>query len=113
MPEQGPSEARLPGTVTDLWELVKAYAKQETLGPLKGIGRSLAFGIAGSVALSVGLILIALAALRVLQTETGTTFTGSWSWAPYLIALVVLVVVIGLALAATRKRSADARRASR
>ncbi|MDQ3384459.1 MAG: hypothetical protein M3503_00365 [Actinomycetota bacterium] len=114
MPEQRPSDATLPGTVTDLWELVKAYAKQETLGPLKGIGRSLAFGIAGSVVLSVGLILLALAALRALQTETGTTFTGSWSWAPYLLALVVLAVVIALALAATRKRTAPvARKASR
>ncbi len=114
MPEQGKSEASIPGTVTDLWELVKAYAKQETIGPLKGIVRSIALGIAGSLVLSIGLFLIALAALRALQTETGSTFTGSWSWAPYLIALVVLAVVIALALAATRKRAAtDARKASR
>ena len=114
MPEQRPSEASLPGTVTDLWELVKAYARQETLGPLKGIWRSLAFGVAGSLVLSTGLILLALAGLRALQTETGTTFTGSWSWAPYLLTLVVLAVIIAVALLATRKRTApDARKASR
>lgn len=110
MPEQRRSEASLPGTVTDLWELVKAYAKQETVGPLKGIGRSIALGVGGSVVLSIGLILLSLAALRALQTETGSTFTGSWSWAPYLLTLIVLAVVIGLALAATRKRSAPGAR---
>ncbi len=113
MPEQRPSEATLPGTVTDLWELVKAYAKQETLGPLKGIGRSLAFGIAGSVVLSVGLVLLALALLRALQTETGTTFTGSWSWAPYLLTLAGVAVVIVLALAAARRRGGPVTKAAR
>lgn len=114
MPEQGKSEASIPGTVTDLWELVKAYAKQETVGPLKGLGRSVALGVGGSLVLSIGLILLALAALRALQSETGSTFTGSWSWAPYLLTLIVLAVVIALAVGASRKRSTpDARKASR
>lgn len=114
MPEQRPGDASLPGTVTDLWALVKAYARQETVGPLKGIGRSLALGVAGSLVLSLGLVLLALSALRALQTETGSTFTGSWSWAPYLLTLVGLAIVIALALGATRKRGASgARKASR
>lgn len=114
MPDQRPSEASIPGTVTDLWELVKAYAKQETVGPLKGVGRSVALGVGGSLVLSIGLILLALAALRALQSETGSTFTGNWSWAPYLLTLVVLAVVIALAVGATRKRGTpDARKASR
>ena len=115
MPDDRPSgEASLPTTVTELWAMIKAYAKQETIGPLKGILRSVAFGIAGSLVLSIGLVLIALAALRALQTETGSTFTGSWSWAPYLLTLVVLGVVIAAALGATRKRpSPGARKAAR
>lgn len=114
MPQQRQGEASLPTTVTELWELVKAYAKQETVGPLKGIGRSLALGIGGSLVLSIGLVLLALAILRVLQTETGSTFTGNWSWAPYLLTLVGVAIVIALALGATRKRSAPgARKASR
>lgn len=115
MPDERPSgEASLPTTVTELWAMLKAYAKQETIGPLKGIARSIALGVAGSVILSIGLVLIALAALRALQTETGSTFTGSWSWAPYLLTLVVLAIVIAAALGATRKRpSPGARKAAR
>lgn len=84
--------------VSELVDLTKAYAKQETVDPLKGVGRYLGYGAAGAVLLGVGVILLMLAALRALQAETGTTFTGNWSWAPYLIVLVAAVVVIGLAL---------------
>jgi hypothetical protein len=84
--------------VSELVDLTKAYAKQETVDPLKGVGRYLGYGVAGAILLSVGVILLMLAALRALQTETGTTFTGNWSWAPYVIVLVAAVVLIGLAL---------------
>jgi hypothetical protein len=96
--------------VSELVELVRTYAKQETVGPLKGLARSVALGVAGSIVLSIGLVLLALAGLRALQTETGTTFDGSWSWAPYLLTLLGVAVIIALALAATRKRSANGAR---
>ena len=41
--------------VSDIVELLKAYAKQETLGPLKRLGRYLGFGIGGSVLIATGL----------------------------------------------------------
>ena len=63
----------------------------------KGLGRFLLFGMAGSLALSIGLVLVALAALRALQTESGTTFDGNWSWAPYVITLLGCAVAAGLA----------------
>jgi hypothetical protein len=110
VPQQPRGDASLPTTVSELVELVRAYAKQETVGPLKGLGRSVALGLGGSLVLAIGVILLALAGLRALQTETGTTFDGNWSWAPYLITLVGVAVVIGLALAATRKRSANGAR---
>lgn len=84
--------------VSELVDLTKAYAKQETVDPLKGVGRYLGYGVVGAILLSVGVILLMLAALRALQTETGTTFTGNWSWAPYVIVLVAAVVLVGLAL---------------
>jgi hypothetical protein len=98
------AEKSLPTLVSELWDLVRAYAKQETVQPLKGIGRFVAFGLAGSVLLGTGLVLLALGGLRALQTETGTTFGGNWSWAPYLIVLLGCAVVVGLALSRTGKR---------
>lgn len=98
------SETSLPAQAAQLWDLVRAYAKQETIEPIKGLGRYAAMGIAGSVLLSIGLVLLALGGLRALQTETGDTFTGNWSWAPYLITLVGTAIVILLVLRGTRKR---------
>jgi uncharacterized membrane protein len=100
-----PTEKSLPAQAAELWDLVRAYATQETVEPLKGIGRKAAFGIAGSLLLSIGLVLLLVGGLRALQTQTGDTFDGSWSWAPYLIALVGAVVVILLVLQGTKKRS--------
>ena len=100
-----PSETSLPAQAAQLWDLVRAYAKQETIEPIKGLGRYAAMGIAGSLFLAIGLLLLALGGLRALQTETGDTFDGSWSWAPYLIALVGTTFVIVLVLRGTRKRS--------
>ena len=83
-------------TASDLKDLLVAYAKQETLGPLKSIKRYLVRGLAGAVLVGMGLFLLALAALRALQTETGSTFTGNWSWAPYVIVLLGLLGAIAL-----------------
>lgn len=81
----------------DFVQLVVDYAKQETLGPLKGLGRFVGFGVAGSVALSLGGVLLLLAFLRLLQGETGSTFTGDLSWLPYVIVAVGAVAVLALA----------------
>jgi len=80
----------------DLIDLVKAYAKQETLDPLKGAGRWLAMGLAGSLLMIVGGISLILAILRFLQEEGGSAFTGNLSWLPYLIALAFVALAIGL-----------------
>ena len=81
----------------DFLHLVVDYAKQETLGPLKSLGRFLAFGLVGSVAITAGAVLLLLAVLRALQTETGSSFTGHLSWLPYLIVAVAAIAVMGLA----------------
>jgi predicted cobalt transporter CbtA len=96
----------LPGSVQELWLLLRDYARQETIEPLKGLGRFVAFGVAGSLLVGIGVTLLVLAGLRALQTETGTTFTGNWSWAPYLIVTVAAALVAGLAVRAiSHKRS--------
>ena len=40
--------------LSDVVELVKSYARQETLGPLRGAGRWIAFGLAGALFLGLG-----------------------------------------------------------
>ena len=83
----------IPQVASELWELSVAYAKQETVDPLKGLGRFLGFGIGGAILFGLGSVLLVLAGLRALQTETDTTFTGSWSFVPYLITLAVLALI--------------------
>jgi hypothetical protein len=82
----------LPQLVTELWELIVAYFKQETVVPLRQLGRWILFGILGALLLGVGVLLLAMAGLRALQDETGTTFTGNLSWIPYMIMFVALLV---------------------
>jgi len=82
----------LPQLVIELKDLIVAYLRQETVVPLKQLGRYLAFGVAGSLLMGVGVILWALGSLRLLQTQTGDTFTGDWSWVPYLIVFAALVI---------------------
>jgi len=86
-------------------ELLKTYAKQETLGPLKGAGRWLAFGAVGSLLLGLGLFFVLLGGLRFLQTKFDTTFDGAWSWAPYLIVFAVAVVVLLVAFSRVKQPS--------
>ena len=97
------SRPSLPQLVLELKDLLVTYFKQETVVPLKQLGRYLAFGIAGSLLLGTGVMLLALGCLRLLQTETGDTFAGDWSWVPYL--LVFAGLVIGAAIAWTARKT--------
>ena len=98
------SAKSIPQVASELWELSIAYAKQETIDPLKGLGRFLGFGLGGAVLLGIGSVLLLLAGLRALQTETDTTFTGNLSWAPYLIVVAVASALIGLVVLRVVKR---------
>ena len=86
-------------------DLLKAYVRQETIGPLKGAGRWLGLGIAGAMALGLGLVFLMLALLRLLQTEAAETFDGNWSWAPYAITLVACALVGAVAVSRVRKQT--------
>jgi len=101
---KGPASG-IPGALSDLKDLAVSYAKQETIDPLRGLGRFVGLGVAGSLLLGVGVSLLGLAGLRALQTETGSTFTGNWSWAPYLIAFALLLGLAAVAGNAITKES--------
>lgn len=92
------NDKSLPAHATELWELVVAYLKQETIGPIKELGRFVAAGVVGSLFLAIGLPLLVLSLLRALQAETGSTFDGNLTWVPYLAAVGLSLLFAGLAL---------------
>jgi hypothetical protein len=89
--------------IGDVIDLVKTYAKQETLGPLKGIGRKIGLGLAGALSLGVGLLLISLGLLRLVQTKIPRIAQGAWSWVPYCIVFTFCVLVTAFALSRISK----------
>jgi len=82
----------------DAFQLTVDYLKQETIEPLRGLGRFLYMGIAGSFFAAGGILLVLIGILRLLQTETGTTLTGDLSWVPYAVVIILGLVVIGVAV---------------
>jgi sugar phosphate permease len=78
--------------------LVVAYAKQETLDPIKSLGRFIAFGIVGALLLALGGGLLALAAIRAIQAETADHLNGSLTWVSYFGGVVVAGVGAGWAV---------------
>jgi hypothetical protein len=95
--------ADAPG-VGELANLVIAYAKQETIDPIRGAGRWLAFGFAAVLALSFGIAFLALGTLRLLQFEVFANAT-TWSWIPYFIVMALCVIVALLAISRIKKDS--------
>jgi hypothetical protein len=86
----------------DVVTMVTDYAKQETLGPLRGAGRWLAFGTFGALLIGLGSSFLLLGLLRLLQTEWPRSGSGSLSWLSYLI--VMTVGIVGIVLAVSRIR---------
>ncbi len=93
-----PSSRRDQASVGEVIDYVKAYAKQETVGPLKGAGRWIGAGAAGAILIGIGLSLLLLGLLRLIQSEWGRVATGRLSWIPYVIVLVVCVLLLALAV---------------
>ncbi len=104
---QDKKDKSLPGEAQELWQLVVGYAKQETLDPVKNLGRFLAYGLGGALLGSLGAVLLLLGGLRLLQTETGSAFDGNLTFIPY---LLVLVASGGIAAGAMNARSRGQRR---
>ena len=94
------------GEINEIIDLVKTYAKQETIGPLRNTGRFLARGLAGAFLLGWGLVLLLIGLLRVLQTETDA-FDDGWSWVPYFIVVIVAAVIAALFVSRITKGDLD------
>ncbi len=90
-------------SIPELIEFVRAYAKQETIDPLRGVGRWIAFGAAGAFCLGLGLVVVLIGVLRLVEEEWGRTSSGSLSWLAYLITLVVAIGLLALTLMRIKK----------
>ncbi len=86
--------------LSDLVDLLKNYARQETVDPIKSLGRFVGYGTGATLCFGIAGTLITVGVLRVLQVETRDLFDGNWSWVPYMGALAVsgLGAVISLKL---------------
>lgn len=109
--QQRPADSRPvdsePASIGEVVEYVKTYARQETVGPLKGAGQWIGVGIAGSLVLGIGLFLLLLGLLRFLQTEWPDVAEGRLSWVSYLIVLIVCVALIALTVSRINKTFLD------
>lgn len=90
-PNQSPAE-----TFADLKTLIVDYAKQETIDPLRGLGRYLGFGLAGALLVGLGVLLLAVGLLRGLQHAEVSWMTGNLSFLPYVFTILALGLVIAL-----------------
>ena len=103
MAAASPEGKSIPEIAHELWELAVAYFKQETIDPLKSLGRFLGRGVAGAALVALGLLFGALAVLRGLQSETGAHLTGSWDFVPYVAPIAFAAIWILLAVLAIKK----------
>ncbi len=90
--DRGPKES-----ATEIFGLVRDYAKQETVEPLKGLVSYLKWGLIGSLLVAIGVVELVIAILRAVQAEGGTVLDGRWSFVAYFATLVVATVVLLLA----------------
>ena len=81
--------------IDQIKELALRYIKEETVQPLKDLGRFVVWGAAGSVFVGFGVLFLLLGSLRFLQ-EQFAVLDGSLSWLPYLIVAVLAILVIVL-----------------
>jgi hypothetical protein len=106
LPVQDRTPARREDTsIEGLVMLVRDYAKQETIGPLRGAGRWIGYGAAGALLLGTGLALVLLGLLRLIQAEWDRAASGALSWLAYLVVLLVCVAIIAITLSRIKQPS--------
>jgi len=97
-------EKSIPQVLTELWEMLVAYGKQETVEPLRGLGRYLVYGVAAAVFGSLGILLLTLGGVRALQTHNDEHLNGNWNWVPYAAGLALLLLLIVIAVRRIRPK---------
>jgi TRAP-type C4-dicarboxylate transport system permease small subunit len=101
--------ASIQRDLKDVRDLFVRYFKEQTLEPLKELGRFVAFGVAGSLFVAFGVVVGLIGVLRMLQ-DVFPVLDGSLSWIPY---LVVVVLGVGVCLLVVQRIFAGAPRRSK
>jgi uncharacterized membrane protein len=91
--------------VGDLVATLKAYARQETVEPIKGAARWVAVGTIAALSLGLAMIFLLMAILRLSQDLGGTVLDGSWSFVHYFITLAVAAVLVTITFSRISQRS--------
>jgi hypothetical protein len=91
--EAKPKAKNPTGDAREFVDLVIAYAKQETLQPLKGLGKNAALGLGGAVLLGIGGVFCSIGALRAMETETDFFERHNLTYLPYFITVLILAVL--------------------
>ena len=101
------------GTFGELKFMVTDYAKQQTVEPLKNLGKWAAYGVVGGLLLTIGAFLTGLGFLRLFQKmsflseecEVGASGTcdTTWTFLPYLMVFGLLMAVAGVCFYAMTK----------
>ena len=85
------------GGAKDVVRLAVAYAKQETIDPVRALGRYLLWGTLGALVMCFGFVLLVLGALRFVQTHH--KFGRTTVFVPYVLTAagaVIALVLLGL-----------------
>ena len=77
--------------------LALRYIKEETIQPIKEMGRFVLWGALGSLLVGIGYLFLLFGALRFLQDQF-KVLDGTLSWIPYLIVVALAALVIALTL---------------
>ncbi|MBU6515857.1 MAG: hypothetical protein KGL23_08345 [Acidobacteriota bacterium] len=102
--------ASMQRDLQEVRDLFVRYFKEQTVQPLKDLGRFVAFGALGSIFVAFGIVMGLLGVLRMLQALF-PVLDGSLSFIPYVI-VVVLALLIG-AIVVQRIFAGAARRSKR
>lgn len=99
--------ASLRSDFDEIRTLVVRYVKEQTIQPLKDLGRFVMWGTLGSLFVGFGVVLLLVGSLRYLQWQF-PVLDGSLSWIPYVIVAALALIV--MALCAWRIVSGTAKR---
>jgi len=94
-----------PSSQEDVLDLVVAYAKQETIEPLRGALRWILWGLASMAFICTGLVFIVLGVVRASQDVLGESFQQSWSFVSYFAGVLACGIVVAFAFSSIKKDS--------